>query len=162
MKKQFLLLLLAILPLVASAYDAVIGNIAYDFDQNERTATVTMGSIPLTTVNIPATVTYNGEEYWVTGIAKRAFYGSSGITSVTIGPNVTSIGSQAFAYCSSLSSVTLLNLNIFEIWESVFSDYYYSSTTLYVPKGFNDAYEDWGWNLSHPQSSYQSLNPLGT
>ena len=146
MKKSFLFILAVLLPVVASAYDAVINNIAYDFDQNERTATVTMGPTPPSNLIIPATVTYNGEEYWVTGIASMAFYGSSGITSVTIGPNVTSIGSQAFAYCSSLSSVTLLNFNIFEIWESVFSDYHYSSTTLYVPKGFKDAYEDWGWD----------------
>ena len=146
MKKTFLFILAVLLPVVASAYDAVINNIAYDFDQIERTATVTMGSIPPSAVYIPATVTYNGEEYWVTGIASKAFYGSNDINWVTIGPNVTSIGSQAFASCSNLYSVTLLNFNIFEIWESVFSDYHYSSTTLYVPKGFKDAYEDWGWD----------------
>ena len=73
MTKKSLLLLLALLPLMASAYDAVIGGIAYDFDQSERTATVSYYAYPPSSVNIPATVTFNGEEYWVTGIAKRAF-----------------------------------------------------------------------------------------
>ena len=146
MKKHFLLLLAVVLPMMASAYDAVIGGIAYDFDQNERTATVTYWSNPPSTINIPATVTLNGEEYWVTGIAAQAFKGCTGITSVTIGSNVTSIGSEAFANCSGLSSVTLLDFHIFEIWESVFSDYHYYSTTLYVPTGFKDYYEDWGWD----------------
>ncbi len=58
---------------------------------------------------IPQTVTNNGVTYSVTSIGDRAFYGCSGLTSVTIGNSVTSIGTDAFQYCSKLSSVTIGN-----------------------------------------------------
>ncbi len=45
----------------------------------------------------------------VTSIGDRAFYGCSGLTSVTIGNSVTSIGSYAFYGCSGLTSVTIGN-----------------------------------------------------
>ena len=45
----------------------------------------------------------------VTSIGKCAFYGYSGLTSVTIPNSVTSIGSSAFSFCSGLTSVTIPN-----------------------------------------------------
>ena len=60
-------------------------------------------------VVIPETVTYSGKTYSVTSIGSYAFYGCSGMTSVTIGNSVTSIGSYAFEYCSGLTSVTIGN-----------------------------------------------------
>ncbi len=45
----------------------------------------------------------------VTSIGGQAFYGFSGLTSVTIGNSVTSIGGQAFYDCSGLTSVTIGN-----------------------------------------------------
>ena len=45
----------------------------------------------------------------VTSIGTSAFYGCSGLTSVTIGNSVTSIGDYAFSGCSGLTSVTIPN-----------------------------------------------------
>lgn len=45
----------------------------------------------------------------VTSINEYAFYGCSGLTSVTIGKNVTAIGERAFASCKGLTSVTIGN-----------------------------------------------------
>ena len=45
----------------------------------------------------------------VTSISKYAFYGCTGLTSVTIGNSVTSIGDDAFSGCSGLTSVTIGN-----------------------------------------------------
>ena len=61
-------------------------------------------------VVIPESVTYNGVTYPVTSIGDNAFYYCSGLTSVTIPSSVTSIGSYAFYNCSSLTSVTISDL----------------------------------------------------
>ena len=58
---------------------------------------------------IPERVISNGKTYNVTGINLLAFYGCSGLTSVTIPNSVTSIGYSAFSGCSGLTSVTIPN-----------------------------------------------------
>ncbi len=45
----------------------------------------------------------------VTSIGDRAFFGCSGLTSVTIGNSVTNIGEYAFAYCDGLTAVEIPN-----------------------------------------------------
>ena len=54
-------------------------------------------------VVIPATVMYNGISYRVTKIGDSAFYGCSGLTSVTIPENLTYIGDAVFSGCSGLT-----------------------------------------------------------
>ena len=63
MKKQVLLLIMMVLPMVACAYDAEIDGLYYNFDYDAKTATVTYYYDEyrnLTTANIPASVVYNG------------------------------------------------------------------------------------------------------
>lgn len=50
-------------------------------------------------VVIPATITYNGEIYTVTGISGIAFNKCSKLTSIVIPESVTSIGDGAFSGC---------------------------------------------------------------
>ena len=45
--------------------------------------------------------------YWVTGIASYAFYGCTGLASISIPENVTEIGSRAFYGCTGLTSITI-------------------------------------------------------
>ena len=58
-------------------------------------------------VSIPASVTYGGNTYSVTSIRTEAFYGCSSLTGITIPKGVTSIGDWAFQDCSSLTSVMI-------------------------------------------------------
>ena len=62
---------------------------------------------PTGALTIPATVTNEGTEYSVTSIGSMAFAYCSSLTEVNIPASVTSIGSGAFISCSSLTAVTI-------------------------------------------------------
>ena len=119
MKKLSSLFLLALLPLMASAYDAEVDGIYYNLNASTKQATVTYRTSDdfysqnqdayAGNVNIPERVTYNGITYSVTTIGEYAFYFCSGLTSVTIPNSVTSIGYGAFNGCSGLTEVTIPN-----------------------------------------------------
>ena len=59
------------------------------------------------TYHIPPQITHEGKDYAVTSMGSGAFSYCSSLTSVDIPSSVTSIGSYAFAGCSSLDSVVI-------------------------------------------------------
>jgi hypothetical protein len=106
----------------------------------------------LTSVIIPASVTYIGEEAFsgctgltsvtipasVANIGEWAFNGCTGLTSVTIPASVTGISDYAFANCANLASVYFQGNAPTADW-SVFVFYNYSATAYYLPSTT-------GWN----------------
>ena len=113
------------------ASDTDVDGIYYYFDDDNLTATVTYrGSYSdeytgeyTGDVVIPATVTYGGNTYSVTCIRQYAFYGCSGLTSVTIGNSVTSIGEEAFYGCTKLINIVCYAAEPPSCEESVFANY---------------------------------------
>ena len=113
MKKLLLFIFTLLLPLVASAdaYNVKIDGICYNLYDKNKTAEVTYSTDSKYSgdVVIPATVTYNDNQYRVTSIGQYAFRDCSGLTSITIPNSVTNIGYLAFYGCTGLTSVTIPN-----------------------------------------------------
>ena len=101
----------------ASAHDFEVDGIYYNINSDGTSVSVTFkGSYYDSYANeysgavtIPASVTYSGKTYSVSSIGDNAFAGCSGLTSVSIGNFVTSIGRVAFRECSGLTSVEIPN-----------------------------------------------------
>ena len=110
MKKSLFTILLALLPLLASADAVEINGICYNLVKKAKTAEVTSKPGGYSgKIVIPKTVTYESVKYSVTSIGVDAFCCCSGLTSITIPSSVTSIGLGAFSECSGLTSVTIPN-----------------------------------------------------
>ena len=77
----------------------------------------------------------------VTSIGSYAFGGCSGLTSLTIPSSVTSIGYGAFAGCSGLTSIYVYTKKLPELGYYVFNGCDAKNCTVYVPKGTYDAYK---------------------
>ena len=106
------------LPQVARAYDFMVDGLCYNYNSDGTSVTVTYegtgaNGYGYSNLNgdlvIPPSVTYDGTTYSVTTIGYLAFYGCSGLTSVTIPNSVTTIGDVAFDGCTGLTSVTIPN-----------------------------------------------------
>ena len=116
MKKLFARLALPLVALLlaakASAFEITVDSIRYYVESNtSTTCSVTYpGSNKYSgDVVIPEKVTYNGRTLTVTAIGSHAFQFCDSLTSITIPNTVTSIGYWAFVGCTSLTEVVIPN-----------------------------------------------------
>ena len=98
--KNLFTALLLLCATIASAEEATINGIKYELITKAKTAKVIAGDSYYTgDVIIPASVDYNGATYSVTSIGYEAFAYCISLTSITIPNSVTTIGNYAFYYC---------------------------------------------------------------
>ena len=113
------LILSVICSISASAYDVEVDGIYYDIYYG--TASVTQCKNYSADIVIPESITIGNLKYSVTSIGAWAFAYCRSLTSVTIPNSVTGIGFAAFYECSSLTSVTIPN-SVTSIGDYAFSN----------------------------------------
>jgi len=113
MKKAITLFFALIVAHCAWAYSFTVGGIYYNIT-SDSTVEVTYKQYLISSpeyignIAIPSTVTYLAVSYKVTAIGDVAFYGCTGLSSISIPASVTSIeGVSAFYGCIGLTSITI-------------------------------------------------------
>lgn len=110
----FVTLTFVAISIFSYAYDFEVDGIYYSINQEDKTTvSVTYRDRKFDcysgSVQIPTTVTYNGQEYLVTCIDSEAFELCPNLTSVTIPESITHICSYAFSGSYSLTSIVIPN-----------------------------------------------------
>ena len=113
--KKLLLFLVALLPMMASAYDVELDGIYYDLTEDGAIVTNRSNYVYNSysdAVVIPPSINYGGVTYPVTAIGDMAFDSCENLTSVDIPNTVTSIGNNAFKNCRSLQKALKVSENL--------------------------------------------------
>ncbi|MBO5698669.1 MAG: leucine-rich repeat protein [Bacteroidaceae bacterium] len=144
MKRKLQSLLLVLMALLCSnslfAHDFEVDGIYYNITSStDMTVSVTFKGNSESefsneysgAVTIPKSVTHNNNTYCVTSIGNQAFFWCSGLTSISIPNSVTSIEGRAFYWCQNLSSISIPN-SVTSIGEYAFYDCY-KLTALTIP-----------------------------
>lgn len=88
----------------------------------------------------------------VTSIGSYAFSGCSGLTSITIGSGIKNIYGSAFASCPELTDVTCYAENVPNTDTDAFKDSYIEYATLHVPASAVNAYK-----VADPWKNFKSI-----
>ncbi|MGN0854582.1 MAG: leucine-rich repeat domain-containing protein [Kiritimatiellia bacterium] len=104
-KKRIVLAAVVFLAAIAAPADetTTIGDYTWSYTVSGGEAKITDVSPTSGDITIPSAVA----TYPVTSIGRDAFYGCSGLTSVTIPDSVTSIGNRVFSGCSGLTNIVV-------------------------------------------------------
>lgn len=114
----------------------VSGDFEYKVTKSDGKREVTLKNTKNKTVQsvqIPDAITVNGQKFLVTGIDKSAFKGCKKLTKLTIGKNVTQIGSQAFQSCGALKTIKIKATGLKKVGKNAFKGIY-KKAKISVPK----------------------------
>jgi len=94
----------------ADPTSATVDAITYSLDNDAKTAEVTgcLGSV--TDLNIPSSITANGNVYTVTSVAETAFYANRTLKAVHMPASIKTVGKDAFRNLSNLKSLYIEDL----------------------------------------------------
>ena len=149
----------------------MLGDFTYIIDTTAGTAKVKATTITSGDMVIPGTIEYAGNTYNVTSIASSTELGgvafcnnATGITSLTLPANMTTIGSGAFSGCTNLITVTFEGTTPPAFYDSNSANTVAfataSNTILYVPasavQAYQEAYPAWASAIHATGGSHQS------
>ena len=93
----------------------------YKLDGKKKTATlIAPENKNAKELVIPAKIEYESETYKVTAVAAKACKGMEKLAEVTIGSNVSSIGSEAFSGCGKLKHITIKGVKLESVGKNAF------------------------------------------
>ena len=134
--------------IVAVAQTVTVDNIEY-LIRNDGTAAISKGKSATGNVVIPAEVEYDGKKYSVVEVGRWAFDSNTAITSVELPVSVNDIGTQAFYGCTGLVSIT----GGAETFENV-GNYALTNTPWLANFPAEDGLKYWkGWIIDSYQSN---------
>ena len=134
--------------IVAVAQSVTVDNIEY-LIRNDGTAAISKGKSATGNVVIPAEVEYDGKKYSVVEVGRWAFDSNTAITSVELPVSVNDIGTQAFYGCTGLVSIT----GGAETFENV-GNYALTNTPWLANFPAEDGLKYWkGWIIDSYQSN---------
>ena len=115
MKKQLLLLVVILLPMVVRGYDFQNDGIYYNIMDNENHTLYVTYAYPneknsdsyTGDIVVPEEVIHNGIKYTVFGIGTQAFKFCNKVTSVVLPQSIVNLSNNAFENCSSLNSINI-------------------------------------------------------
>ncbi|MBQ6537709.1 MAG: leucine-rich repeat protein [Eubacterium sp.] len=112
----------------------VASNVSYRIKNGYASAANPKKWYGLKKIVIKSSVKLDGVTYKINAIDKLAFFGIDSLKSVTIGKNVTKIGSKAFMKCGKLNKITIKASNLTSVGKNCFKDISKKCTIYIVAK----------------------------
>ncbi len=111
----------------------VSGNTYKVTSTKSKTVSFYKGKADAKNVSVPKTVKIQGKTYKVTAISANAFKDNKKLVGVTVGSNVTTIGSKAFYGCKNLKKITVKSVKLKSVGKNALKGVH-KKAVIKVPK----------------------------